>query len=281
MPLFHETYILRIPIVGQRIGADLRTRRSEVVHATEGLSDPDISVVIRSRNNAEQLAVLLQDIAMQVFNGNVELILVDTESTDGTIELAKQFGATVVAIKQKTFSYPIALNKGFEAAHHTWIFTLVDHSMLAHDQVFRIATRAAQESRTAGVSGAILPNAQVGRFERIADGVLLMNRMRRPVRQVSKVFMGFLPANASLINKEAWAKVGGFNTRFGAGGEDAELARSLLAAGYTTTFDPALAVHHSHNLGFIGSIRQFHYWTTLAKPQDFNENRLARFRQGQ
>lgn len=86
--------------------------------STVGLADPNVSVLIRSRNNAEQLEMLLDDVRAQNFDGEVEVVLVDTESSDGTVKVGKDFGATIVPVTQEGFNYPNALNRGFAAASH-------------------------------------------------------------------------------------------------------------------------------------------------------------------
>lgn len=90
--------------------------------------------------------------------------------------------------------------------------------------------------------------------------------------------LGFLATNASLINKVAWAEIGGFDEAYAAGGEDGAFAKAVIQAGHKIVVDPAMSVHHTHGLGFVDSLRQLRYWTTLGKPQAFSQQRLAKFR---
>lgn len=276
--LLHPEYIARVPIVGEYLCNTLAQRVGEVAMATEGLVDPAVSVVIRSRNNAGQLAELLDDIEKQDFNGEVEVVVVDTESTDGTAEVARNFGAVVVPIEQKGFNYPDALNQGFAAASHRWVFSLVDHSLLTSDQIFRIATRSQNQSNVAGVSGITFPNANASRAERIGTAMAFPNKVRKPAHVATKLSMGILATNTSLIRRDVWSEVGGFDEAYGAGGEDGALAAAIDRAGYDIVIDPAMSVHHTHGTGFIDSIRQFRYWGSLGKPQAFDQMRLEQFR---
>lgn len=276
--LLHEEYLLHIPVTGEYIRDSLAQRAGEVALAAKCLPDPDISVVIRSRNNAGQLEGLLHDINQQDFNGKVEIVVVDTESTDGTAGVAKDYGAVVVPTTQDDFSYPRALNQGFAAASHKWVFSFVDHSLLVSDQILRIATRSEATPNIAGVSGITLPNANASLAELAATAISFPNRVRKPAHVATKAGLGFLATNASLIRQDAWSELGGFNEAYGAGGEDGALGAAIMAAGLDIIIDPAMSVHHTHGTGFINSVRQVLYWRSLGKPQAFDRDRLAQFR---
>ncbi len=278
LTLLHEQYLLRFPLGGRYIRDNLVKRLEELVEQTRGLPDPNVSVVIRSQNNARQLQGLLDDISKQDFRSKIEVIVVDTESTDGTIEVAKKFGARIISIPQADFSYPKALNLGFAAASHAWIFSFVDHSLLTSNQTFRIATRAASQTEIGGVWGLNLPNANATPSERLAMALGFPSRMRRPAYSATKMEPGILAANSSLYSKKAWETLGGFDESYGAGGEDSALAAAMMRAGYHIIVDPAMSVHHTHGTGFIDSLKQFRYWFTLGKPQAFSRARLANFR---
>jgi len=276
--LLHEENLLRVPLTGERIREDLSIRAGEVALAAQGLQDPAVSVVIRSRNNANQLERLLSDVSAQDFAGEVEVVLVDTESTDGTVEIAKEFGATVVPIQQDDFNYPRALNLGFTAASHEWVFSFVDHSLMTNDQVLHIASRSQAEKDVAGVSGITFPNANATWVELTATAINFPKRVKQPASVATKTGLGFLATNTSLINKAVWSEVGGFDESYGAGGEDGALAEAILRAGHNIVADPAMSVYHSHGLGLIDGIRQLRYWTSLGKPAAFDRQRLAKFR---
>ncbi len=276
--LLHRAYLLHLPVMGKRFADLLTLRTQEVALATKDLPDPNISVVIRSQNKAHELEMLFKDILEQKYNGKVELILVDTESYDRTVEIAKKYGAKIVYIKQSEFSYPKALNLGFKSASHKWVFTFTDHGLLSNNQIFRIATRSENEKLIGGVSGLTFPNANASWTERIGTVLVFSGRLRKSAKPATKMFIGILPANASLINRLAWLKIGGFDESFGAGGEDSALAAILIKSGYTIVIDPAMSVHHSHGLSFIDSLRQFHYWLRLDKPRAFDLAKLRQFR---
>ncbi len=81
------------------------------------LADARISFVIRTLNEARHLDELLLGIANQQTNGlEFEIVLVDSGSTDGTLEIADRHGCRIHHISRKEFSFGRSLNVGCEAA---------------------------------------------------------------------------------------------------------------------------------------------------------------------
>lgn len=73
------------------------------------------SIVIRAYNEEKHIGRLLEGIRQQTFK-DVEVILVDSGSTDGTVSVAESFGARVVNIPSAEFTFGRSLNFGVHAA---------------------------------------------------------------------------------------------------------------------------------------------------------------------
>ena len=76
---------------------------------------PTVSIVIRAYNEAAHIGRLLEGIARQTLS-DVEIVLVDSGSTDQTVAIAKQHGAHVVHIRPEDFTFGYSLNQGIAAA---------------------------------------------------------------------------------------------------------------------------------------------------------------------
>jgi glycosyltransferase involved in cell wall biosynthesis len=74
-----------------------------------------LSIVIRSFNEAEHIGSLLAGIGHQTLPPE-QIVLVDSGSTDRTVEIAEHFGAQIVRIEPDAFSFGRSLNLGCEAA---------------------------------------------------------------------------------------------------------------------------------------------------------------------
>lgn len=216
-----------------------------------------ITVLIRTRNDEDNIATLLEEIKNQDTKAKIEIIVVDTESTDKTREIARRYGAKIVPITQKEFTYPKSLNLGFEAASHDAVFCVVGHTNLASPETLPAAIQQI-ESGAAGAYGKQLINRNATRTERIIH----MPKIR-PHAPIKETYAGVLSGNCSVVSKKVWKELGGFSEDYAHGGEDTELAKRMLEAGYMVVFDPALSTHHTHGLGPIDVARQFKHWAQI------------------
>jgi len=73
------------------------------------------SVVIRAYNESQHLPRLLEGIAHQTIK-DVEVILVDSGSTDATVQIAESYGAKIVHIPSAEFTFGRSLNFGLRSA---------------------------------------------------------------------------------------------------------------------------------------------------------------------
>lgn len=80
------------------------------------MGSPLVSVVVRCYNESEHIGTLLHGLTHQTVQ-DFEVVLVDSGSTDGTLEVAQDYGVDeIVYIDPKDFSFGRALNYGCEAA---------------------------------------------------------------------------------------------------------------------------------------------------------------------
>lgn len=277
--LLHVNNLDRIPLFGTMFVQAMQRRIDETVKSLPN-EDPNVTILIRSRNNREQLSALFNDIEAQVYNGRVEVVVVDTESSDGSAELARTHGAKVLNIKQHDFNYPKSLNVGFAEARHDWVLSLVDHSALSSTAALKVASRWDGQKKVAGIYGVNLPNANATRSERLTYGVGQLRLVVRKARITSRrdVRGGFMAANNSFIRRKAWKELGGFDEAYGAGGEDFAFGVALLKAGYDVARDPALSLYHTHGLHTWQQLQQVRYWYNLSNPLSFDAGKLHRYR---
>lgn len=81
---------------------------------------PRASIIIRCYNEVDHIGKLLHGLEQQTLQ-DFEVILVDSGSTDGTLEVAEGYGVdNIVYIDPENFSFGRALNYGCEAANGTF-----------------------------------------------------------------------------------------------------------------------------------------------------------------
>jgi len=86
----------------------------------------NVSIVIRCYNEEKHIGRLLTGI-MQQTQKDVEVIVVDSGSTDATLSIASRYPTKILSISREDFSFGHSLNTGCEAAKGEFIVTASAH----------------------------------------------------------------------------------------------------------------------------------------------------------
>jgi len=102
------------------------------------LNDPtpaSVSIVFRSLNEEKWLGAALDACKAQKLDGaDVEIILVDSGSTDKTLAIAERAGCRIVHIRKSEFTFGRSLNFGCEAARGNFLVIVSAHCIPDHDR---------------------------------------------------------------------------------------------------------------------------------------------------
>ncbi|MCC7427716.1 MAG: glycosyltransferase [Alphaproteobacteria bacterium] len=201
-----------------------------------------ISVVLRARNEARWIRRCLAALSLQSL-APLDMILVDNESEDETVPIARRFGARILAVSREAFSYGHALNIGIEAARHEVVALLSAHCIPVDElwAEYLLANLAdAGQGDLAGVYGRQEPLPETG----AADRRDLWTTFRHArLRQRGDFF--FHNANAA-IRRDVWRAIP-FDEAL-SGVEDRAWARRVLAAGHAIAYEPRARVYHHHGI---------------------------------
>ncbi len=267
--ILYPEYIRQIPVFGGIAEGMLRDRIDEGLEDVRTHEDgnppyrPSISVVVRTLNEALQLDALLGDIAVQENVGETEIIIVDNESVDNTRQVAKKYGAEVVRLARKDFTYPRSMNLGVAAASNDLVFLTVGHVNLSNRHLLQLTARHFNDTNTGGVFSHILPGYNASRTEKALHALGI--GFLRQAHEIKKAGMGVLGASNCLISREIWRDLGMFDEDYEIGGEDTKFACVMLQEGLKIIDDPVSTVHHSHNVGPINYFRQVRRWSKSLK----------------
>src|SRR5579884_1939357 len=232
-----------------------------------------VSLIIRTKNNRQNLAKIFKVLKAQDFTGQVEIILVDTQSTDGTVELAKENGARVINIKQSDFSYPKSLNLGLAAAKNEVVVEIVGHALPFTKNWLSSGIKHFDDPKVAGVYSPVIPASGASFTEiRWYYPGYLYHLLKGP-HSVDKTGEGVFGATNIILRRSLWVKHH-FDERFGSGGEDGEWADWALKQGYKIICEPKFVVRHSHGLRWREFKKQLSYWSKLGKPAEFSLQKL-------
>src|SRR5258706_3261125 len=93
------------------------------------MSPPRVSIVLPTRNGAATLPDLLAALARQRTSVPLEIVAVDSESTDGTIEILRPRVDQLISIPAATFDHGLTRNLGIERASGELVVLLVQDAL--------------------------------------------------------------------------------------------------------------------------------------------------------
>lgn len=271
--LLHPELLSTIPIVGHSIKRSFAARALQA--ARKKPFTADLTVAIRTLNEAETLKQLLEDIRAQDFAGSLEIVVSDNESTDDSVEIAQSYGATVVTLPREEFSYPKSMNLAVEAVTHEFVFLTVGHAQLLSSNTLQTALNEFKDQNVAAVYGHALPSSNASYIEKL---IAMGNASFIKKRIIKKPELGFMAATGLMIRKSVWEELGRFDERYESGGEDGALGALMLNHGYTVIDEPMLSTHHTHGLGFVNTLKQWLSWVRSSRPTQFNRKKYAKRR---
>lgn len=111
------------------------------------------SVIVRAKDEAGSIERTLARVREQTLEA--ELIVVDSGSTDGTIEIARRFCDRIIELPPERFSYGRALNVGAEAASAPIHFALSAHCVPERCDWIERSLAHYERPDVAGTNGAV------------------------------------------------------------------------------------------------------------------------------
>jgi cellulose synthase/poly-beta-1,6-N-acetylglucosamine synthase-like glycosyltransferase len=183
---------------------------------------PVLSVVVIGRNEGERLVRCLQSvIAMEMSPiASVELIYVDSASSDASVEHARQFGAKVIQVNPARPCASVGRNAGWRAARAAIVLFLDGDTILAPDFT-ESALRQFEDESVAVVFG---DRREINTEASIYNRMLDLDWIAPPGGVT-------LCGGDALIRRDALAEVNGYDEELIAG-EDAELCSRIREKNY-------------------------------------------------
>jgi rhamnosyltransferase len=203
------------------------------------MSDPFVSIILRSYNEAWALRETLRALRVQDYK-NWELIVIDSGSTDGSVELIRQANpAHFIQIRHEDYNPSRVMNKGMQLAGSGFgIFLNADATPQGPDWL-RPLVVGLQDPQVAAVFGKQIPRPDC-RAVYAHD----YERCFGPKRE-STQWEHFFSMVSSGLRKDIWSRRGFLEKMQYS--EDDEYTRWCRAEGYYILYVAESVVMHSHN----------------------------------
>jgi glycosyltransferase involved in cell wall biosynthesis len=208
-----------------------------------------ISLIICTRNRVASLRTCLSYVRQLQSPGDWELIVVDNGSSDGTLELLKEYGTTapfpVVIIHEAVPGLGRARNAGLARATGP-IIAFTDDDCYVSADFLKETVRAFEDENIAFIGGRVLLHDP-------SDAPLTIRPELEPYRLAPHGYIrpGQLIGANMAFRRTLLAAIGPFDPAFGAGSlfrscEETDLQTRASASGATGAYNPGPVVWHHH-----------------------------------
>lgn len=231
----------------------------------------DISVILVSWNVRDHVRNCLQSILDQTKDIDYEVIVVDNDSHDGTVEMIREEFPWVKVIASDTnLGFGKANNRGAEIATGDIVFVLNDDTILTENSLKIVYDKVMQEQEI-GVLGYHLTNPDgshqdsVRRYPQLLDQVLILLKLHNFFPRIAPIRRYFaqdfdytkeqdvdqVMGACMVMRKEVFDKAGGFDERFFVWFEEVDLQKRILEEqGLRIVYSPITEMIHVKGASF-------------------------------
>lgn len=202
-----------------------------------------LSIVIPTRNEAENIVSCISAFRSRLAGGEVEVIVVDNASDDATPDLARRLGVRVFAQGPERCAQR---NRGWREAAGDYVM-FVDADMIVPEETLaEILARIAKPDA---------PDALYVRETRMGQG------LRIAARNFERSFYNATAIDGlRVIRRDKLAAVGGYDENLVAC-EDWDLDRRLIAAGVSTGLTDRALIHNERRLTLSRHLAKKRYYS--------------------
>ncbi|MEJ2767035.1 glycosyltransferase [Photobacterium sp. MCCC 1A19761] len=203
------------------------------------ITKPLVSIVIRTLNEQRHLVELLEAIRIQDQSEfRIETVIIDSGSTDNTLDIANKYGCRITHIKKENFTFGRSLNDGCEFSNGDFLVFISGHCIPVDNNWINNLVRPLVDQCSYAYG------RQLGRDTTKFSERQLFNKYFPSDSRIPQV--GFFCNNANAaIRRDAWL-AHRFNEEL-TGCEDMYLAKLLVDSGKKIGYAADAAVYHIHD----------------------------------
>ena len=207
-----------------------------------------LTIITVSFNSACTINDTLQSVAAQTYT-HIEHIVVDGGSSDGTMEVVKQFSHVSTMISEKDEGIYHAMNKGLSMATGDVIGILNADDQYADQHVIQKVMDAFENPDIEAVYGNLV-------FVDPADTSRIVRRWHSSPHQPQDFYYGWMPPHPTFfVRKRIYEKYGHFDTRLKSAADYELMLRFLLKYSIQSQHIPHILIHMRNGGKSTASLR--------------------------
>jgi len=206
------------------------------------------SVLIPTKNGGEWLEECLAAVYGQKGVGPLEVLILDSGSTDGTLEIARRYPARIETILAEEFHHARTRNYAASLAEGQYLVFLSQDAIPANDGWLRAMLRNLEDGAVGAVYGRQVPRkSSTGERHEALSALYGSERLVKD--SLSRERLGFryyhFSSANSAMRRDVW-KATQFPEELRVF-EDLGIAKKILDGGWKIVYEPEATVEHAHN----------------------------------
>ncbi len=236
----------------------------------------DVSVIIPTINASGIIGKLAASCMNQKHEDGTavssEVIVIDSSSSDNTVEIAGSLGCKTIVIPKADFNHGGTRNLAASKASGEVLVFMTQDAMPVNDRLIAALLKPLNDPLTAASFARQIPQNDANPVERFSRSFnysdTLMVKSKDVVESLGiKTF--FFSNVCSAVKHKNFVAAGGFPSVIM--NEDMMLSSKLILSGYNVVYNPEAQVFHSHNFSLIRQFkRHFDIGVSLRENNLFN-----------
>lgn len=220
------------------------------------------SIILLTHNQLDCTKLCIESIRKFTPKGQYEIIVVDNNSTDGTIEYLKSQENLRVIYNDYNAGFPKGCNQGIEIAKGDSILLLNNDTIVTPNWLNNL-DKALYSSEDIGVVGAISNSCSNGQainviYQNIDEMIDFANLLNMQDSTDKYELKQYLVGFCYLVKKSVIDKVGVLDERFTPGNfEDNDLSLRILLEGYKLLLCRNVFIHHFGSATFSSNMQGY------------------------
>jgi rhamnosyltransferase len=229
---------------------------------------PKASVVVMTLNAGSGFGELLSRLFSQKADFGYEVLVIDSGSTDATVELARRHGASIHRITRDEFDHGATRNLGASLSRGRYVAFAVQDALPVDDGwLAAMVENLDKDGTVAGVYGRQIPRPESSPLTRAlmddwpTSGLERREQFAgdpgsyRALSPVTRRTLATFDNVSSCVRRSVWESFSFERTSFG---EDVRWGKKVVEAGYKLVYEPRSAVLHSHERGALYDLRRYY-----------------------
>lgn len=214
---------------------------------------PNTTIIILTFNSSRFISSLLE--SLNSFKNDSEILIVDNDSSDDSVKIAKKFESYVKVIETgENLGFAKGINLGAKQAKGKYVLFINPDTILKSGKLTDLISVFEKNEKAGVVGGKLMggngsPEKSAGRFFGLLETLLIVLGLdesfgiRFSPKKISRV--DFVSGGFMMVDSQLFKKLGGFDENFFMYVEDMEFCFRVKKAGRETYFTPEVVLAHA------------------------------------